>query len=245
MSTEPTSLESMLDNEPNEQASPAPQVETGVTSTAPPADAPVQQTRDDDGPLVPRKALEDERRKRQDIERQLQAIGQQRQQPQQQQQFEIPQEAPDPFIDPTGYAQWVSAQAVTQANQRAEFMMLNREVNRSERRARKAHGDDVVEKAVEAAQRAGVAIKFVQEDDPYDELVKWYSDYQVATDPASHRERIKAEIMAEMGISPQQGQQPQRQRAPVPKSLASTASAQPRNDRGQFQGPRPLEDILG
>ena len=250
MNTDHNSLENMLDNETEarpverQEAPPAP---TGETSAAPPADAPVHQTRDDEGHLVPRKALEDERKKRQELERKFAEFGQQPAwQPEQQQMPQLPAEAPDPFFDPQGFAQWVTISAASQAEARADFQMLNREAHRSERRARKAHGDDAVEKALAAAEKAGIAHQFIRAEDPYDEMVKWHSDYQIASDPASHRERLRAEILAEMGITPQNGQHPaQRQRAPVPKSLATTTSAQPRNDRGQYTGSRPLSDILG
>lgn len=250
MSTDQKSIEDMLEDEQETAAvaEPTPdEAQTGDTGTAPPADAISQQPKTDDGPLVPRKALEDERRKRQEIERRLQESQRATiQQPIHQSHVEVP----DPFADPQGYTQFVVAQAAQvaahQAREQAEVWALNRELNRSEKRARKEHGDDVVEQAMEAAERAGVILNFLRADDAYDEMVRWYSDYQIATNPASYRDRLEAEILAKHGLTPGGGQrQPQQQRAPVPKSLASAASAQPRDTRGRFTDePTPLEDIL-
>lgn len=250
-----TSLEDMLDG-----AQPAPMLETpapqdgptgGKDSAAPPADASHEQTRADDGPLVPRKALEDERRKRQELERRFAEIERQppqRQQPQHQQ----PVEMPDPWQDPQGYAQFVAQHAVANAryvaDQQAEMRILNRTLHRSERSARKEHGDEVVDAALEAVKQAGLAQKFIaMEDDAFSEMVSWYQDYQIATNPAAYRDKLEAEILAKHGITPQgkaPGQAP-KPKSPVPRSLASTASAQPRDTRGRHASePTPLEDLL-
>lgn len=249
--TQDQSLEDMLDGtEPAPAAEQQPEpAATGdnTNALAPPADAtPPAETRDD-APHVPRRALEDERRKRQELERQIATLQQQvvpaRQQPPPQQ---MPAQPPDMFADPDGYTAWVMQNAYTAAVQRAQHEAINRELNRSERRARKKHGDDIVDAALQAATRIGINQSFVEEDDPYDALLDWFGSYQVAANPQAAREKLKAEIMAEMGITLPNGQsrQPAQQKAPVPRSLASTASGQPRDDRGRFQGPTPLEDLL-
>jgi hypothetical protein len=254
MNTDQNSLEGMLDREPAIEQAVAPVEHEAPkgdnNSAAPPAAASDQQPKAEDGPLVPRKALEDERRKRQDIERRLADLTRQpAQQTKQVEQPAVPNEPPDMFADPNGYTQWVMAQAMAAAERQTEFKLLNRELNRSETRARKAHGDEAVDAALEAVRQAGLQTKFLSEDDCYAAMIAWHQEYQVARDPAAHRERIRQELMAEMGMT-QAGKQPAaapaaKPRAPLPKSLASTTSAQPRDSSGRFAGPTPLEDILG
>lgn len=256
MATE--SLENLLDTEtssPPAESAPAPTQsdaasQTGVNddTAAPPAvDAHAERS----GAMVPRRALEDERRKRQEIEKQLADVSgwiqQQRQQGQPQQQQPMPAMGPAPpdmYSDPEGYAHWVTQQAM----QRAELVTLNRELHRSEARARKAHGDEAVERALQAAHQAGIIGKFLTADDPYGELIGWHGDYELARNPQSLREQIRQELMAELGGQGDGRAAPAArpaQRAPVPRSLASTASAQPRDQNGRFTGPTPLEDIIG
>lgn len=253
MSTETTPLEDMIEG--TEEAAPiaaeAPSM-GDTTSAAPPADAShASDQRADDGPTVPRRALEDERKKRQEIERRLAEIEQSARQPAPQHHHPAQQqEPPDPFVDPQGYARWVTMAAVSyaqqEANRQANIQVINRELNRSERRARATHGDDVVTSAFEAAAKAGVAEKFIESDDAYEDIVKWFKDYQVASDPGSYRAQIEAEILAKHGLAPQSPASPAaaKPRARVPTSLASTASAQPRDERGRWNGPTPIEDLI-
>lgn len=251
MTTETQSIEDMLDR--SEQAAaetPAQAPQTGVTdSAAPPADATPAQSRDD-GPLVPRKALEDERRKRQDLEKRMEEFEARiRPAPQQQAPQQQMPAMPDPYTDPEGYAQWVTWAAVQQANayamRQAETVITNRELNRSETRAIKEHGQEAVDAAFNAAVQVGVARQFTSADDPYAEMMDWYKSYQVAANPDQYRAQIEAEILAKHGITPQAQPQAQpKSRAPVPRSLASTASAIPRDERGRFSGPTPLEDLI-
>ena len=71
--------------------------------------------------------------------------------------------------------------------------------------------------------------------------------YKAIADPNAYEAELEARILAKHGITP--AGQPQGQakpRAPVPKSLASTTSAQPRDESGKFAASRAsLEDILG
>lgn len=82
---------------------------------------------------------------------------------------------------------------------------------------------------------------------PYGELVKWHKNQTALNtygdDPTAYREKLRAELMAEM----QQGQQQQQQTPPVdPNSLPTSfnrnsgPSATP-----QWGGPRPLSDLMG
>ncbi len=254
MSTEQTqSIEDMLDGVEDQVSQPE-TLETGdnQANAAPPADVQPQAEAQSDAPHVPRRALEDERKKRQEAERRLGELERQFTQPQRQPQAQpqgMPAEPPDMFADPQGYTQWVTHQASVQAYQHAIFMMHNQNVNKSERRARKAHGDELVDAAMNAAERAGVKHQFIEADDPYEELVGWFGKYQIAADPEAARAKIEAEILAKHGITPagqdnRQSRQPVSTKPQVPRSLASTASAQPRDSIGRFAGPTPLEDLL-
>jgi hypothetical protein len=258
MMTETQSLDDMLDDTvTGDDTAPAVQelvVETGDKhSAAPPADA--DPAIREDAPHVPRKALEDERRKRQDLERQLAeytkatqpAPQQQRPQPQQHQQPVITQEDLERlwWENPVQAAAIVQELAVQRASQEADNRMISWHLNRSEKKAVKAHGDEIVTAAVNEAIRLGKNREFFEEDDPYQALVDWYKDIEVARNPQSMRDQIRAELMAEMGL-PSPGSAPaQKTKAPVPRSLASAANARPRDDRGRYESPTSLEDILG
>lgn len=264
--TEAQNIDDLLSDatpsEPTAKAEPAQGavVETGDKQSAvPPTDATEPATRDD-APHVPRKALEDERRKRQELERQLaeyqtKTTQQQPQQPKQQaqpqqQQPVITQEELERLwwenpAQAAAIVQHYAAQAaIEHAHRQAELAVVNRELNRSERRAKKTHGEEIVAAATQEALKLGKQADFIDEDDPYEALVSWYNDLQAARDPQSLKEKLRAELMAEMGItSPTQA--PAKSKAPVPRSLASVASGQPRDERGRFNGPTPLEDIIG
>ena len=120
-----SSLSNLLDGEASqpEQAETAPeQRETEpeskdqgdkLAASEPPADA---EDKDDNSPLVPRKALIEERKKRQDYERKLAEfeaklaqMSAPKPQPQPQQQFQMP-ERPDPWTDPEGALRWEQQQ---------------------------------------------------------------------------------------------------------------------------------------
>jgi hypothetical protein len=256
MTTENTSLEAMLDaSEHVETSAPAPvesaPPETGdKPSAAPPADASAQAEPRDDAPHVPRKALEDERKKRQELERRLadlerSAQPQQRQPQQQEQAPQITSEELERlwWENPAQAAAIVQHIAAQNAVVHAERMMMSRELDRSERRQRKAHGDETVTAALQQAKQAGMIQSFLNEDDPYQSLMDWHKEVEAVRDPKSLKEKLRAELMAEMGINPA-APKPTAQAA-VPKSLASRTSAQPRASNGQFQERASLDDILG
>ena len=248
--TEPTSLDALLDDTgtPAQEIAPAAPPETGdKQSAAPPADASHQdEPGDKDGPDVPRKALMDERQKRQELEKRLQELErsaqpQQRapQQAQPQQQGITAEQLDELwFTNPAQAAAIVAQFAQRQAVVETEQRYLSRELNRSEKRARKDHGDEIVNAAWQHALRSGKGQAFIEEDDPYGALVEWYS---------GEKNALRAELMAEMGIQPgQQPAPPARTSAPVPKSLASRTSAAPRNPQnGQFESRASLEDLIG
>lgn len=248
------SLDTLLDKAteaaPVEAPEPQAAPETGdkAPSAAPPADA--EPTASQEPPHVPRKALEDERRKRQELERRLAEFErttqpqQHRQPPQQQAAPQITREQLEQlwWENPSQAAAIIHHFAAQEAAQAAEQRMLSRELDRSERRARKSHGDEIVDEALQEALRIGKNRELMQEDDPYQALIDWYQDVKAVRNPQSLKEQLRAELMAELGMSNAPAQPP---KAAVPKSLASRTSAQPRAPNGQFQGRASLEDILG
>lgn len=248
-------LEAMLDDSAPastpaaaEPAAPAHEpAPTGDQSAAPPAASSVEPR--DDGPLVPRRALEDERRKRQEYERQLAEVvqyvqSQQQQQFRQQQPTPQAPEVPDPYTDPEGYQRYI----VQQAHETA----LSERLDASQMLAEEKYGAEKVQAALQAVQRAGpqIAQQIIRQRHPYKAMVEWFERMtvmeEIGPDPQAYREKIKAEILAELGHQPApSAAAPVRSSAPVPKSLASATNAQPRNERGQFQGRTSLDDILG
>jgi hypothetical protein len=257
MTTEAIDLETILDAEQPEQSQPAPATEApaGVTdSAAPPADAGTSQTVSPEAepPSVPRAALEDERKKRQELERKLaefeRQMKPQQQPPQQQPQITQADLERLWWENPSEAAAIVQHIAVVNATQRAQEAMLSRELDRSQRRAEKTHGAEAVAKALQEAQRVGKASDFINEDDPYESLMGWFQDVEAVRNPQSVQARVDEMVaakLAELGVSPAAPRASSVAKAAVPKSLASTASAQPRDDRGRFSGPTPLEDIIG
>lgn len=71
-------------------------------------------------------------------------------------------ERPDPFEDPAGAAAW---------DQR---MVHQRDLNRSERLARKEYGEDFVSEAFEAAKAAGMAQQFSRSQFGWEDMAEWH-----------------------------------------------------------------------
>lgn len=86
---------------------------------------------------------------------------------------------------------------------------------------------------------------------PYGELVKWHKAQsalsEIGDDPKAFREKLRAEIMAELqaGQPQTQGQQAVNGQAPpvMPTSFAGARNAGP-NSAPAWTGPRPLSDIM-
>ena len=219
--------------------------ETGVTSTAPPADAPA---REDDGPLVPRKALEDERRKRQDYEKRLQELEQRLTAPQQQQQpRQPPQPPPNVWEDPDGWAASLQGQMEVQLYETR--LALGTEMMRQQ----KPDYDDVITVYAQYVQSdPQAAQRLMRHPNPaayaYKEGKRLRFLMDVGDDPDTYLEKQRQAWAAEHQPHQAQAQQSQQSRpsTPAPKSLAGTTSAQPRAPNGQFaSGPASLSDILG
>lgn len=135
-------------------------------------------------------------------ESQFQAVQRQQQQPPPRQEAPRPIELPDPFTDPQGYAAAVHAQAL----EKAQSIALNEKCNTSEMLAREKHGDDLVNQALDAATRAGIAPRFVQAPNPYGDMVRWFKQAQalqrIGHDPDAYeksiRDKLREEILAEL-----------------------------------------------
>lgn len=239
-----------------QQAEPEPQpiegeaeAETGdkEIEAAPPAVPNVK----DEGPHVPRKALEDERRKRQELERQIAELTgkatQQTQQPQQQpqpsQQRQFPQR-PDPWTDPEGAAAY--DQMMFQHQLFETRVITSKELMRTV----KPDFDEMEKIFIEAASAdPWLEQQLVQHPMPakfaYEQGRKLKLMREIGDDPAAYEQRLREKWEAErLG----QQQAPLVPAAPAaPKSLANTASTQPRLKNGQFAGSgrASLDDILG
>lgn len=205
----------------------------------------------EDGPHVPRKALEDERKKRQEIERRFTDLERRLNDMMQPKEQAQPQQAPDPWADPEA-AMTYQRNELQSAFARQMYetrVALSSEILR----AQKSDFDEVVAEFVQHAQRdPGLHNAVLNHPNPaafaYQQGQRIRFLNEVGNDPAAYKAKLREEVMAEMG----QGQQPavaQQSSSPAlapPKSLAATTSAQPRNNKGQFaSGPASLDDILG
>jgi hypothetical protein len=110
----------------------------------------------------------------------------------------------------------------------------------SERAAVKDHGKEAVDAAKAALQDAvqrgeldGNAIKqqLRQSRDPMDDIIKWHKQHttisQIGTDPDAYRERLRAEILAEMNGTPaaQPGQAPATPTPSLPSLTRASGNA--------------------
>ena len=116
-----------------------------------------------------------------------------------------PQPLPiDPVSDPEGAFRAVAERIAVQ-DQRLQEQALHQRANMSEMLARKEFGAQTVETAREAALKAGLGDHFLRQADPYQSVVEWHRGQTVAKeigDPVAYREKIKAEILAELRGQP-------------------------------------------
>lgn len=214
--------------------------------SAPPAEA------TDDAPppgkWIPLKAHEDERKKRQELERRLAEYERQIQQPKQQ-----PPPPPDWIADPEGAAERMRLEL---AEQHYRFRV---DTGFELLRERYADLDEVTDFfASVARQDPRLAAQVRDHPNPvkfaYDMGRKIKAMQEIGSDPDAYRKRledeVRAKVLAEMGQQPVEGGElkpvPQKSLpAPVPKSLARDVSQQPRASNGQWAGPKSLSDILG
>ena len=257
--SEQASLDSILDQSPAEKPVTVPAVEAQPetvveppkqeeTGEKPPEAAPPAAQREaEQGRHVPVRALEDERRKRQELERLVADLQRQVQQPQQRPQApQAPVQPPDPWTDPEGALRFQQQQFENQVYETRVTL------SRSVLMAQKPDFEDSEKVFFEAAdQNPGLYQQLRTHPMPaqfvYDMGRKIKMQREIGDDPEAYKARLREELMAEIQSqqAPQQAPQSQAAKAPPPKSLAGTPSAQPRDDRGRFAGPASLEDILG
>ncbi|MEX3972249.1 hypothetical protein [Paraburkholderia caribensis] len=214
---------------------------TGATATSA---TPASET----ATMVPLKALEEERKGRQDwkekairAEAQLEALRAQPQQTQAQQSTQQPQ------------------------TMTFEQALLNERMNTSETLLRQQHGDAAIDEMIESfkkqvEQNPALGAELAKQRHPYqwafDQVKRAKAMEEIGTDPIAYRDRIKAELKAEMEAAAQASQTEQQttqqatqtQQTPVakpnlPQSLATARSAAPRT-ASVWTGPTALNDIL-
>jgi hypothetical protein len=253
MDHEVTPLSELLSpSEPVAEASAAPEVEAnpgpsrdesgrfatkGVDPAEPQGDAdPVPPT--DKLPQGDYKAIREEREKRQNLERELEALRNQIQQIQQPQ--EPPAPPPSIWEDEQAYGGHIVNEAVQQAT-------FNARLDMSEMMVRQANPDfeDMKAKFLQLAE-LNPTLRQQALADPH----PWAKAYTIAknasvaeglgaVDVADMREKLKAELLAEM----QQGSTPYAPQQ-MPVSLSGERSVAARSGPG-WAGPTPLSEILG
>lgn len=221
-------VEEQVEAEPEEQAEAPEQPEsgTGEEEATPPVAEPPKQD-EAEGRLA---AMLDERDKRQAAERRAEAAEattkrlEAQMQAFQAQQAQKP--APDWFDDPQAAAQYHM--------QPLEKRLDNRFLNMSEHYAAERHGAKVVEEAKQfILQNPHLREQVMRHPSPYEAVVSQYKQHQflteVGSDPdawrASEKERIRAELVAEM--QSQQPQQPVKPAAPPPSLSSAPAGGKP------------------
>lgn len=237
MSDENTELDAIFSGEHVEPAEPpaeAPEQEAGApeasdpTPEEPPAPAPAEPNPEIEGL---KRALREERMKRQEFEWRLQQAQQPKQAP------------PDIFDKPDEVFPYVERQV--------QERLTQERLDISEAIARDKHGDDVVEAALEAIHEAaqrpeGVATyqQIMTAKLPYEALVKWHNAQVAAReigDPAAYRAKLEAEIRDQ--VRREMAQQALEQaRATVPPSLAGATGTG--GNRAPSTGPTPLSAIF-
>jgi len=233
---------------PEEEPQPEPQVEEPVAETPPepeapaepaPAEMPAEPAAPANGRMVPLAALEAERTKRQEFERQLEQYRKQ-QQPQ--------SVAQQPWVNP--------AEQPAEYHERVQQLFLNERLNTSEMLLRREMGSEKVDAVVAEFKQAAEADptlmqKLYAQQDPY----KWLAQEtealrlrkEIGEDPAAYRARIRAEIEAEMAGNAVAPQVPTQVTPSIPTmapSLAKARSAAPRSAPA-FTGTPHVNDVFG
>jgi hypothetical protein len=236
--------------EPRQEA-PEPKAEAkGQPEPKPPEDDAEPPQALDGEPVIPRRAYEDERRKRQDwkekaarLEGELAAYKAQQEQARQPQPEQMPPLAPiDPAQDPVGFTA------------RLQQVLLNERLNNSEERLREKIGDEKLNEYVnefkQLAQRDQTLFgKLYSQTNPYAWMTREVDRLrhlrEVGDDPSAYRARIEAEARAKWEqeqaakpqpplVSPAAGMQP---------SLATARSVAGRT-ASTWTGEPSLEEVL-
>lgn len=216
-----------------QQAAAAPSAEESGDASATPA----QQT----GSMVPLKALEEERKGRQDwkekairAEAALEALRTQQPQPQ-------------------------AGQAQQPVEMDLQTVLLNERFNNSEMLLRAKHDDvDEMVKVFQSAvaKNPALGVEMGRQVNPYgwmyDQAKRIQAMEEIGSDPAAYRQKLRDELMAELQAQQAQtstdasaaAQTPAAAAQPViPKTLATARSAAPRS-APTWTGPTSLSDIL-
>lgn len=211
----PADIEAILSPISTPQAQPA--VEPVVAQpVAQPAPQPVAQPTE---PVVPVHVMLEERRERQALQAQVRQLLESR--------YQASQPQPEPIDPITNPEQAWNAvgQRIAATQQQINDMAIHSRANTSEMLARSKYGDATVETAREAAVRAGLGNHFLTQPNPYEAVLEWHRGQQAAkevgTDPAAYREKVKAEILAELRAAASKPGQSQ----VLPPSLSSVTRA--------------------
>jgi len=202
----------------------------------------------DGEPVIPRRAYEDERRKRQDwkekaarLEGELAAYKAQQEQARQPQPEQMPPLAPiDPAQDPVGFTA------------RLQQVLLNERLNNSEERLREKIGDEKLNEYVnefkQLAQRDQTLFgKLYSQTNPYAWMAREVDRLrhlrEVGDDPSAYRARIEAEARAKW-------EQEQTAKLPAPSPAAglqpslATARSVAGRTASTWTGEPSLEEVL-
>lgn len=216
---------------------PEPQAPT-ETGDPPPAAPPAAEP---DPPHVPIAALKDERAKRQQIEAELTAMKARLAEIEKatpQQPRPEPQPLPDPVKDPAGYRAAIAEE------------VLNERFNMSEMMARRDYPDlDEKLATFQAAAEADPALAHKLRSQPhpwdwmYQEAKRIQARNEIGDDPVAFRERVRAELMAELQGKPPAAAPVPPDATPLPTSLAAARSVGARTVK-ESTGPTPLNEIV-
>jgi len=205
-------------------------------------------------PVIPRRAYEDERRKRQDwkekaarLEGELAAYRKQQEEAQRRAAApppQPPQPPPDPAIDPRGFAQ--------HQQQQYQAAMLNERLNTSEMMLRDKIGDEKLNEYVAEFRELANADptlfgKLYSQPHPYNWMTREVDRLRlvrdVGDDPAAFRAKIEAEARAKWEAEAKAAPAPISPAAGMQPSLATARSVAGRT-AGAWTGEPSLEDVL-
>lgn len=215
---------------------PEPEIPASIEA-APPAAS------DEDSPVVPLKALQDERSKRQVLEQEIQRLQQQFYQ----QQAQPQQPRPSVFDDEVGWEQDFGNEVITQAVSQATFTAR---LDMSEMMARQAHPDFEEKKQAfleEMRWTPGLREQAVQDPHPWDYAYRYIANKQQmaalgAVDVTDLRAKIRAEVEAEYAAKAQNALKTGLP-AGVPPSLSAERNVGSRQGPA-WAGPATLADLL-
>jgi hypothetical protein len=202
----------------------------------------------DGEPVIPRRAYEDERRKRQDwkeraarLEGELTAIRRQQEEARQPPPEQMPPLQPiDPAQDPVGFTA------------RLQQVLLNERLNNSEERIREKIGDEKLNEYVnefkQLAQRDQTLFgKLYSQTNPYAWMTREVDRLrhlrEVGDDPSAYRARIEAEARAKWEAEAKAAPPPPSPAANMQPSLATARSVAGRT-ASTWTGEPSLEDVL-